>query len=109
MEKRTKIRFSAEQATQIILDMLSDSDMSDLGEVQKRKNYTILTPCHWKSTRKRKLMKAKLTLKNKQMARGVIYRGEHIDGEKNILQLVTLKLMRIQSVLSLMMLLHGLH
>ena len=48
MEKRTKIRFSAEQATQIILDMLSDSDMSDLGEVQKRKNYTILTPCHWK-------------------------------------------------------------
>ena len=35
MEKRTKIRFSAEQATQIILDMLSDSDMSDLGEVSE--------------------------------------------------------------------------
>ena len=35
MEKRTKIRFSAEQAKQIILDMSSDSDMSDLGEVSE--------------------------------------------------------------------------
>ena len=35
MEKRTKIKFSAEQATQIILDMPSDSDMSHLGEVSE--------------------------------------------------------------------------
>ena len=33
MEKETKIRFSAEQATTNFLDMPSDSDMSDLGEV----------------------------------------------------------------------------
>ena len=32
MEKRAKIRFFAEQATQIILDMPSNSDMSDLGK-----------------------------------------------------------------------------
>ena len=51
-----------------------------------------------------KLMKAKLTLKNKQMAPDIIYWGADIDGEKNILQLFPLKLMRIHSVLSLMML-----
>ena len=32
MEKRAKIKFFAEQATQIILDMPSNSDMSDLGK-----------------------------------------------------------------------------
>ena len=51
-----------------------------------------------------KLMKAKLTLKNKQMAPDIIYWGADIDGEKNILQLFPLKLMRIHSVLFLMML-----
>ena len=61
MRKRTKIRFSVEQATQIILNRPSDPNMT---------------------MRKRKLMKAKLTLKNKQMAPGIIYRGEHIHGGK---------------------------
>lgn len=35
MDKRTKIRFSAQEATQIILDMLSDSNMLDLAEISK--------------------------------------------------------------------------
>ena len=35
MRKRTKIRFSVEQATQIILDRPSDPDMTDLGEVSE--------------------------------------------------------------------------
>ena len=32
-ENRTKIRFNAEEATQFILDLPSDSDMSDLDEL----------------------------------------------------------------------------
>ena len=41
MEKRAKIRFFAEQATQIILDMPSNSDMSDLGKTSKEQlNHT---------------------------------------------------------------------
>ena len=39
MEKRTKIRFSAEQSTQIILDMPSDSDVSNLGEISEEELY----------------------------------------------------------------------
>ena len=39
MEKRTKITFSAEQSTQIILDMPSDSDMSNLGEISEEELY----------------------------------------------------------------------
>ena len=35
MDKRTKIRFSAQEATQIILDMLSDSNILDLAEISK--------------------------------------------------------------------------
>ena len=35
MRKRNKIRFSLEQATLIILDRPSDSDMSDLGQVSE--------------------------------------------------------------------------
>ena len=58
--------------------------------------------------RKTKFMKAKLTLKKKQMAPIISYKGEHIDGEENIVQLVPHKLMGIHSV-SLMMLPNGLH
>ena len=58
--------------------------------------------------RKSKFMKAKLTLMKKQMAPIITYRGEHIDGEENIVQLVPLTLRRIHSV-SLMMLPNGLH
>ena len=32
-EKRTKIKYNAEEATQLILDLPSDSDMSDLDEL----------------------------------------------------------------------------
>ena len=32
-EKRTKIRYNVEEATQFILDLPSDSDMSDLDEL----------------------------------------------------------------------------
>ena len=39
MEKRTKIRFSTEQSTQIILDMPSDSDVSNLGEISEEELY----------------------------------------------------------------------
>ena len=35
MRKRTKIRFSVEQATQIILNRPSDPNMTDLGEVSE--------------------------------------------------------------------------
>ena len=35
MAKRTRIMLSVEQATQIILDMPSGSDMSDVGEVSE--------------------------------------------------------------------------
>ena len=63
--------------------------------------------------RKTKFIKAKLTLKKKQIAIVLkpikTYRREHIDGEENIAQLVPLKLMRSHSVLSLMMLPNGLH
>ena len=58
--------------------------------------------------RKTEFMKAKLTLKKKQMAPIISYKGEHIDGEENIVQLVPLKSMGIHSV-SLMMLPNGLH
>ena len=58
--------------------MSSESDMSDLGEASEKLHHSEALVM----MSKRKLMKVKLPLKNKQMALIVIYREEHVDGEK---------------------------
>ena len=96
--------------------MPSDSDTSDLGEVSEEEelHHTDALPLEIKNVSDDEEEEVDesgnhTALKNKQMALYIIYRREHIDGEKNIPQLVPLKLMRIHSAQFLMMLPNGLH
>ena len=96
--------------------MPSDSDTSDLGEVSEEEelHHTDALPLEIKNVSDDGEEEVDesgndTALKNKQMAPYIIYRREHIDGEKNIPQLVPLKLMRIHSAQFLMMLPNGLH
>ena len=86
MRKIAKIKFSAEQATKIILDMPSGSDMSDLGDISEedKLHHTEALPLEIINVfddEEKEVYESKTD--TEEQTNGPGYAGENISMEKN--------------------------